>query len=186
MKKVNVLLICLISISTYCHSQATFGISPGIGFSGAHFGIKKEGKPVMPYIALQFVGVSYSWEDKQSPGFSENIKFNLFMPNLGARFYLKEEEQLKTFLNLSITKPFVTGKREMDGTTDDTFKDDLKKINLFGTEASFGAEYFVGEHFALGGEFGLRIFHYKYDGENYLEKYNISPTFSRISFNYYF
>ena len=189
MKKTLLIVVLLIGGSAATFGQVSCGVSPGIGFSGAHFGIRPEGKRLAPYIALQFVGFKYSFEDKQpiSGGSSEELtKLTLFLPNVGMKYYLHDEEQLKTFLNFSIAKPFVTGKREVDGTSDPDFEDDLKRTKVFATELSFGAEYFLHEHFSLGGEFGLRTFHYKYDGESYLDKVNVSPTFSRISLNYYF
>lgn len=68
----------------------------------------------------------------------------------------------------------------------------------------FGVEYFFDENFSLGGEFGLRYFNFRYNDSNEREIYNpntgnymdteikndysfnMSPTFSKISLNYYF
>jgi hypothetical protein len=87
---------------------------------------------------------------------------------------------------------------------DQNFKETVKNISLWGAEVSFGVEYFLDENFSLGGEFGLRYFNLKYEETNDRQifnpnsgdtqtvqvedsfKFNMSPTYSKISLNYYF
>lgn len=201
-------------ISTTGFGQKTFGVSPGTGFSGAYFGIKKEGK-LMPYIGFQYASVGYSYEESGRRfdydelevvryTDEEKIRVGLLVPNVGVRYYLKENEQLKTFLNLNVAKPFVIGKQEEDGREVESFKEDTKKLKMFGAELGFGTEYYLSEQFALGGEFGLRYFALKFEDKrtdeiydpiedevyesetNYAYKASLSPTYSRIYLSFFF
>ena len=85
-----------------------------------------------------------------------------------------------------------------------TYGEDFESYSLWGGEFGFGIEYFFDENFSLGGEFGLRYLHLNYvqtrersvynpmtsDWEpteiKYDYNYNMNPTFSKISLNYYF
>ena len=194
-------------------SQKTFGVSPGIGFSGAYFGTLK-GK-FMPYCGLQYAGVSYTYEESGvnfdydlnrvvSYDDTEKLSVSLIVPNLGLRYYLKENEQLKTFLNLNIAKPFLIGSREENGEEVEDFKEDTKKLKMFGGELGFGTEYYLSPQFALGGEFGIRFFRARFNDTYEDEYYNpitdeyvqtettytykasVSPTYTRIFLSYYF
>jgi len=189
MKTKNLLVIVLLFISVTTYGQMSFGVSPGIiGFSGARVGFNSDGKFV-PYVSLQYAGGKYTYDDKDPDyGSKTETSLGIYVPNVGFRLYQERGENFKTFFNFGLSKPFITGKRFVDGEEDQTFKEDRKKTKLFGMEASFGAEYFLSEHFSLSGEYGLRYFHFKYDNKdyNYTEKLNLSPTFSRITFNYYF
>ncbi|MDH5609699.1 MAG: hypothetical protein OEY56_09465 [Cyclobacteriaceae bacterium] len=204
----------LLLLSMYSgFGQAAFGLSPGLGFSSAYFGTKKT--KVMIYAGLQHVGTKYNYQES-GKRFDFNLnriinydntttfKGSLFVPNVGFRLYLKENEQLKTYFNLNLAKPFVSGKMEENGTENVEFGEDVKKFRMFGGEFGFGTEYYFTSQFALGGEFGLRYLRLKYDdtrddlifdpntGNDVASvttisfKSKASPTYSRIVFNYYF
>lgn len=169
----------------------------------------------MPYIGFQYASVGYSYEESGRRfdydelevvryTDEEKIRVGLLVPNVGVRYYLKENEQLKTFLNLNVAKPFVIGKQEEDGREVESFKEDTKKLKMFGAELGFGTEYYLSEQFALGGEFGLRYFALKFEDKrtdeiydpiedevyesetNYAYKASLSPTYSRIYLSFFF
>tara|TARA_R110002050_G_scaffold76485_2_gene163284 strand:+ start:4612 stop:5256 length:645 start_codon:yes stop_codon:yes gene_type:complete len=214
MKKKFFSIAALVLISsTLSFGQFTFGISPGIGLNSSYVGYKM-GKFV-PYFGFQYLNVNLSYEysgqeydfgSGQIIPFSETSEFSgsLFIPNLGLKYFLKEHNQIKSFLSLNFSKPFVSGKLEFDGAEDPEIQETIDNISLWGGELSFGVEYFFDENFSLGGEFGLRLIHVNYEETGNRQifdpntgasqivevedryKFNMSPTFTRVSLNYYF
>ena len=86
-------------------------------------------------------------------------------------------------------KPLVSGKMVNSGETDNSFNDELKKSHIWGMEAGFASEYFISEHFSIGGEFGLRFAFYKYKNDelpSVLEKVNLNMSYVNGSLNFYF
>ena len=166
-------------------AQFTFNVSTGvIGFNAASFGHKFNDKAVA-FVGLQYINATYKFEE---PGFTDELKGNLIVPNLGVRYYIKRKEKLAAFLQLNLTKPLIIGKSVTDGVEDQNFKDNLKSISMWGYELSYGVEYAFDPSFSIGGEFGLR--HGKFSQEDSqfssTTKIAISPTFSRINLNFYF
>lgn len=208
-----VALVLLFGMSN-TFAQFSFSVSPGIGFSNAKFGYKINDK-IVPYVGFQYLKAKYTWEEageridwqrNRIVEYEETTEFkgSLFMPNIGVKMFLSQNEKIKSFANLNFSKPFLNGEVEYDGDIDDDFEENVNNLKLWGAEASFGAEYYFDEHFSLGGEFGLRYFHLKYKEETERQTYNpytgdpeeldvetdvnfaLNPTFSRISLNFYF
>ncbi len=213
MKKVIVLLSLCVLFSFKSYSQFAFGVAPGLSTNSAYFGLKA-GK-VVPYIGFQYANIKvnmvesgeefdYDVMDMVSYSYDSKLSGNLYLPNLGIKFYAVEKNKLKAYFNVSLAKPFIRGKLENDGETSDEFNDELKKIKLFAGEFGFGTEYFFDNNFSIGGEFGIRYLFGKYTNSYEDEEYNpntsnyetveienttkvgLSPTYSKISLNFYF
>ncbi len=203
----------MISIS-FAYGQFSFGVSPGIGLNSAYFGYKVDNKFV-PYIGFQYVnaklqydesGLRYDYDLNQIMSYSETNEFSgsLVIPNIGMKYFVKQQNKIQAYLSLNLLKPLLSGKLKYDGVEDEDFTEEIKKYSMWGGNVGFGVEYFFDENFSLGGEFGLRYIHlnfeesrdrliYDPDIDDYLTvtienniKFNTSPTFSKISLNYYF
>ncbi len=213
MKRTLFIAAIIFLFSNTGFSQPVFGVSPGLSLNSAYFGYKVN--RFVPFIGFQYFGTSINYEYKHKlydgslgsivdHNHSDDVKIKLIIPNIGLKYYVKESGNLKAFVTLNLSKPILTGKYEVDGIEDEESKKYIEGISLFGGELSFGAEYFFDEQFSIGGEFGLRYLHAKYtfsedesifnpntgDTEvskaSYEAKLNASPTFSRISLNFYF
>jgi len=212
-KLLLVLFVALILINK-SYGQFSFGVSPGIGLNSAYFGYKINNK-IVPYIGFQYLnakfkyeesGEKYDWDLNQVVSYSEKNEFSgsLYIPNIGVKYFMKQQTKIKAYLSLNISKPLLSGNLKYDGEEDEDFKESIKNISMWGGEFGFGVEYFFDENFSIGGEFGLRYLHLKYNDTyetdlynpntgNYQDteiendyRFNMSPTFSRISLNYYF
>lgn len=201
-------------LTTKAYNQCSFGVSPGIGLNSAYFGYKINNK-IVPYIGFQYLnakfkyeesGERFDWDLYQEVSYTEKTEFSgsLYIPNIGVKYFIKQQNKLQAFLSLNLSKPFVSGKLQYDGDEDEDFNDAIKNVSLWGGEFGFGVEYFFDENFSIGGEFGLRYLHLKYndsyetsfynpntgnDQDTEIEdtyKFNMSPTFSRVSLNFYF
>ncbi len=210
----TLLLIAGLLLSFDTSAQISFGVSPGLSFNGAYVGYKVKAK-IMPFIGFQALSANYRLRYERYQ-FNDNtnsvqpvtdeseVKATLLMPNLGARYYLIDKENLKGYLSLNIAKPIIRGKAVFDGEEDEEFSESLKSMNIWVGEFGFGAEYLFDEHFSIGGEFGVRYLRFKaadtytqsvYNPTtgNYEDKeaknayvFAASPTYSRISLNFYF
>ena len=212
-KLLLVLFTALVLINK-SYGQFSFGVSPGIGLNSAYFGYKINNK-IVPYIGFQYLnakfkyeesGEKYDWDLNQVVSYSEKNVFSgsLYIPNIGVKYFIKQQNKIKAYLSLNISKPLLSGNLKYDGEEDEDFKESIKNISMWGGEFGFGVEYFFDENFSIGGEFGLRYLHLKYNDTyesdlynpntgNYQDteiendyRFNMSPTFSRISLNYYF
>ena len=212
--KLLVVLFAIFVLTIKSYGQFSFGVSPGIGLNSAYFGYKINSK-IVPYIGFQYLnakfkyeesGEEYDWDLNQVISYSEMNEFSgsLYIPNIGVKYFIKQHNKIQAYLSLSLSKPLLSGKLKYDGEEDSDFKDDIKKISMWGGEFGFGVEYFFDENFSIGGEFGLRYLHLKYKDSNEREiydpntgnyrdteikndyRFNMSPTFSKISLNYYF
>ena len=208
------LLIAVLAISLNSYGQFTFGVSPGMKLNTAYFGYNVNNKFV-PYIGIQnFSGsVTYSesgkdfnWDNGQVEDFNYSFeaKGRILVPQIGLKYFVVESGKLKAFANVCLSKPIVSAKVVDDGEEYEDVSETAKSLNIFGGELGFGTEYFFDEHFSVGGEFGLRFVQVQsseaYDSEYYnpdtdeyepyaLEtttKVNMSPTFSKVSLNFYF
>ena len=215
--KTKILLLVLFTalvLINKSYGQFSFGVSPGIGLNSAYFGYKINNK-IVPYIGFQYLnakfkyeesGEKYDWDLNQVVSYSEKNVFSgsLYIPNIGVKYFIKQQNKIKAYLSLNISKPLLSGNLKYDGEEDEDFKESIKNISMWGGEFGFGVEYFFDENFSIGGEFGLRYLHLKYNDTyesdlynpntgNYQDteiendyRFNMSPTFSRISLNYYF
>jgi len=213
-KGIFLTVIFAIAICSFAHSQLAFGVSPGLGLNSAYFGYNVNNKFV-PYIGVQFVrgnfrieenGQRYDQDLNQIVSYSESgeISGSLFAPNLGAKYFIKQQNKLQAYLSLNLSKPIINAKLENDDVEDEDFAEDLSSVSLWGGELGFGVEFFIDESFSLGGEFGLRHVNFKltdtFDREVFnpntgdfqtveienVVKSSASPTYSKISLNYYF
>jgi hypothetical protein len=209
MKKVIFLLSVCLLFGMKGYSQFSFGVAPGLSTNSAYFGFKA-GK-VVPYVGFQYANIKFvmtdngsEWTGSAIQQFEDEIKVsgNLYVPNIGIKFFAIEKNKLKAYLNLSIAKPMIRAKVENNGTEITAINDVLKDIKLFGGEFGFGVEYFFDDNFSLGGEFGIRYIGGKYtnkftemvwngsaDEERNFEstvKIGMAPTYSKISLNFYF
>lgn len=193
--------------------QFTFGVSPGLNMNRAYFGYKMN--RIVPFAGCQFYNSTFnfkfSYEDfdydlNQIVTYEDEgeARLSLIMPNLGVKYFIKETGNLKAHLTLNVSKPILSGKVVYNGEEDDEIKDAIKNLKLFGGEFGFGAEYFFDENFSLGGEFGIRYMMVRYKDSYETSVYNpntgmsepsentyefksaVSPTFSKISLNFYF
>jgi len=183
--KKNYIILLLAMCPLLSFAQYTFNVSTGfVGFNAASFGKKFNDKGVL-FAGMQYVNAKMSSENAN---FSDIQKVSLLVPNIGYKHYVKHKEKLGAYLQLNFTKPFLTGKSETDGVEDQTFKESIQNIKMWGYELSYGVEYAFDPSFSIGGEFGIR--HGKYsnkdDVSGFEEKISINPTFSRIVLNYYF
>jgi len=180
-----ILAILALTISGY--SQHAFGVSPGLNLNGAYFGFKLNDK-LLPYFSFQYLGAKYKLE--RSGVEDTQLSAALIIPSLGLKYFLNKQNQIQPYLNISLSKPFISGKLEFDGEEDEEFKDVVKNINLFGSEIGFGVEYFFDENFSIGGEYGVRILNLKYKASDEFDDINvkasISPTYSKLTLNFYF
>lgn len=217
--KLLLLLLAALFMTNESFSQFSFGVSPGISLNSAYFGYKINNK-IVPYVGLQYLNVKYKYEESgekydydldQVVSYTDIVDFSgsLYIPNIGVKYFIKQQNKLQAYFSLNFSKPLFSGKLELgdedyDNDAEDDFEDAIKNVGIWGGEFGFGIEYFFDENFSIGGEFGLRHLHFKYndtyersffnpdtgnnqdtDIENDI-KINMSPTFSKISLNYYF
>ena len=207
MKKI-LLLFAVSFFTLQGFGQFTFSVSPGIGLNSSYFGYKINSK-VVPYFGLQHFNAKfnseysrdkYDYDSNRVEHYVDKYEFsgNLFIPNLGVKYFAVQQNKLQAYFSVNVSKPFVTEKNEEE------FIDQMKNFKMFGGEFGFGVEYFLDENFSIGGEFGLRYLSFKYSdtregtfwnpdtGQDQATDYetdiNISsrPTFSKISLNFYF
>ncbi len=209
MKKVFLLLAICAIFSMKGFSQFAFGVAPGLSTNSAYFGYKA-GK-VVPYVGFQYANIAFKleqkgmeWDGLNVVPFSDEMKIsgNLYVPNLGIKFFAIERNKLKAYFNLSVAKPMIRAKVVENGTEVEDINNVLKDISLIGGEFGFGVEYFFDDNFSLGGEFGLRYMHAKYTNNYTQDVYNgidmqpedfsdtfkigLAPTFTKFSLNFYF
>lgn len=160
-------------------------------------------------IEISEFGQEYDYDLDKMVSYLNKAEVNasIFMPNIGIKYFVAKQNKINAFLNLNLSKPILSAEIKDNGTDDSDLKDineGIDNLSIFGGELGFGVEYFFDENFSIGGEFGIRYFHLEYDdvrtrevynpanGQNQLVdfkdnfQFNISPTFSRISLNYYF
>lgn len=217
MKNKVLMIVVLAFIASPVFGQFYFSASPGMNLNGASFGIKT-GKFV-PYVGLQMLNAKFAIENNQfdytTPGILEehkiktDVKANIFIPTLGAKYFIIENNKLKGFLALSLSKPIISAKVELTDNGDpidpemtDQIEQTVDDIKMFGGEFGFGVEYFFDDNFSVGGEFGLRYMNVKFTQSNEGEEYNgidyetvvyntdvnlnLIPTFTKVSLNFYF
>ena len=175
-------------------SNVVFTVKPGFNLNGANVGVKK-GR-IEPYIGLQFVNYSSKFKsdynDPYYDDYESETKLHIYMPYIGSKFFLLDNESLKTSINLTLFKPFVFGKQINDGEVDEDFKESLKNIKIYGGEIGFGSEYFLSQNFSIGGEFGIRLAYVKDEykspgsGDSYTDILKLNMSYISASLNYYF
>lgn len=207
------LMIAFLGLIHSGFGQLTFSVAPGLSMNSANIGYKFN--RIVPFIGCQYFGASanyqytyqeFNYDTGQIETLSESsdAKLNLFLPNIGVKYFFKETEKLKAFATLNIAKPLLSGSVSYDNAIDTDVNSLFSGLRIWGGELSFGTEYFFDEHFSIGGEFGLRYVRIKSKTETDRTIYNPitdefvetkaqynakligKPTFTRVSLNYYF
>jgi hypothetical protein len=176
------------------YSNAVFTVKPGFNLNGANIGFKK-GR-IEPYFGLQFVSYNskykYDSNNQFDDDYESQTKLHVYMPYIGSKFYMLDNESLKTSINVTLFKPFIFGKQIVDGSEDSDFKENLKNIKIYGAELGFGSEYFLSKNFSIGGEFGFRLAYLKDDytspdsDYSYTDILKLNMSYISASLNYYF
>lgn len=176
------------ALSIFLKAQVSFGVSPGLNLNTAYLGYKS--KKIMPLVGFQYFGATLTTtEDSET----DKTSIKIFVLNAGLKYFFKDGEKLKSYVLLSVCKPFVSNTNEYNGQGSDSYA----KSNLIGAEGGFGAEYMFDPHFSIGGEFGLRYMNIKskqtYSDNvpnqpdiTYSSTLSIAPTYTKICLNYYF
>lgn len=212
--KLLFLLVAVAALTTESYGQISFGVSPGSGYNSAYFGYKIADR-IVPFVGFQCIaakfnieqsGQEWDYELNKVVPYSGKIEFSgsLLVPNIGVKCFMTETNKIKTYLSLSLSKPILSAKLEIDGEQSEEFQEGIKNISMWGGEFGVGVEYFFDENFSVGGEFGLRYLNVKYhntmeddyynpitneyvDSESTFDlRYTMNPTYSKISLNYYF
>ncbi len=203
MKKIIILiLLSLVFLISTGYGQFSFGVSPGLNLNGAYFGYQVNNR-IVPFVGFQNLNVNVSNSyDRYDMNYetgqlehntnSEEFKMNILLPYIGVKYFFLSQNKIKAYASTIVTMPIATGKYEGNNTTNED--NIFENMSAFGAEFGFGAEYFFDESFSLGGEFGVRYFHFnqsytrQYNGKDSTDEYtyNISPTYNKISLNYYF
>lgn len=212
--KLFVVLCATMVLSNESYGQFAFGVSPGLGLNSAYFGYKIKDR-VVPFIGFQYLKTNVTYEESgekydndlnQLVSYSETNEFSggIYIPNIGVKYFIKQHNKIQAYLSLSVSKPILRGKMKYNGEEEADYGEDVESFNLWGGEFGFGIEYFFDENFSLGGEFGLRYLHVDFvetSDRNYYNpdtgelepteyiydyRYNLNPTFTKISLNYYF
>lgn len=210
-----VFIVLFSLISNKNKAQFTFNVSPGLQFNSANFGYKVDkfvpylGLQVLSANAnLNEKGQRYDSNIGTIVPYENVYKFSgtVYMPTIGLKYFFLEINKLKLFGNASFTKIFLSGKinDSSDPEVNNDLKEEIKSIRIYGGQLSFGTEYFFDNNFSIGGEFGLRLLHLKYKKEiddevynpdtgiytpsktTYDYRYNISPTYIKLSLCFYF
>jgi len=206
-------LSILTLVSGRACAQFCFGVSPGPTFNSALFGYKT-GR-VETYVGFQHAGLNmqstvssrrYNFSTSQMEDYSNeaNISGALVTPSIGMKFFFINQNKLKAYGNAMVSKPIVVGRYTYNGEADTLFNDVVASINLWSGEMGFGTEYFFDSQFSIGGEFGFRpviarstvseegkVYNYNtglYENvtTTYTNNVNFSPTYAKITLNFYF
>ena len=191
MKKMLIICFIILVIASIGQSQTTFTVKPGLQINSFNVGVIS-GK-LNPYIGLQFINY-YTNRTVDDNGDKREYETSLhvYLPVVGTKIRLLDNESLKTALNISVFKPIITGKKITDGEEDEDFKEDIKRVKMWGGELGFGSEYFFSSNFSIGGEFGVRLGFlkdsYKNDNGDYSweEAVRANMSYVSCSLNYYF
>jgi hypothetical protein len=211
LKAAVIAILCL--FATNAKAQFNFTVSPGLSLNGATFGYKI-GK-IVPELGINYLLTrgTYVYKGKKydndqgevvDDNYSYNVTLGYILPRIGLRVYLAEKEDLKMFVSAGFVKPIIFGNSKEDGMDDFQVSDEIDKVSLWGTDLSFGMEYFLSDRFSFSGQFGLRYFGFRYNNKYDSSVYNpntgnnesyeareqfklsLNPTFSRIGLNFYF
>lgn len=186
--KQTLLLLSFLFSGLFFHAtgQTVFGVSPGLGLNSAYGGILI-GENLIPYFSFQYIGAQYTYEE---PDYKDEFTGNLFVPTLGIKWYIGGSGKIRSYMNLAVSKPFISGAIKYDGEVDEEFDDIVNEISLIGMELGFGVEYFLDDHFSVNGEYGLRYLRGKFEVsdefDDFKVKASLTPTFSKVGVNFYF
>ncbi len=185
MKKLISIITLTFILTGISYSQFSFSVKPGLNLNSANIGYRSE-KGVF-YGGLQFINVIYKYKNGYD---DDKLKLHVYMPYIGYKSFIMEKENIKSSISATLFKPMIFGKEITDGTEEDSYREELKDIGIWGGEFAFGTEYFLSENFSLGGEFGLRLAIYVDDHDSgtytYKESLYLNMTYVSGSLNFYF
>lgn len=211
----TLLVASVLMFSAKLNAQFYFGVQPGNLINGANFGYQF--KKWVPYAGLQWIKTSATmtetgkrWDNDlmETVDYSDKLKYNLslLIPTIGTKYFLVENNNLKAYLNVNLSKALISGKVEdsNDPTANDDFQNAIKKTSASGMQIGFGTEYFFEKQFSIGGEFGCRLMNMKSEDSHdetffdsntnssvtttitNVSKAGLSPTYGRLTLNFYF
>jgi len=195
MKRIFLSVLLIIPVFAFPKSGIWFSFKTGFPIAGSSIGLKLG--PLAPYGGIDIVRISGSFEDSgdswardydwyndtYGPWYKESEysstfegSATLFMPNVGLRFYLKQQT-LKLYVkgDLTLIIPSVNGRDKgneidynSDGSIDwidswdnslsDSDKKDINDaLSYMILAPGIGVEYPFSGHFSVGGEFGFRL-----------------------------
>lgn len=209
-------LIIIASFALFCafdlNAQLTFNVSPGVISGGTSLGYKMN--DLVPYFGLQYFGASYTYErsgvDYNSSGIKtpysnkDEMSANVYLPQIGAKYFIKNMKGIKLYLNGSINYALLSASTISNGIENQSVKEAASGMSIWGLEFGVGTEYFFSNNFSIGGEFDLRllfagstnsdnttIYNPKTGNSesstvNYKYNVNMGITNSKLILNYYF
>lgn len=178
--------IFFLLVSTLSAAQTTFTLKPGLNFNGANIG--KVYEKAAPFVGFQFVNLTEKYENDNHTSGGNKDRTYVFMPYVGSKFFVYENENIKGAIHTTLFKPIFFYHEINDGEVDEN---NNESIRFWGAELGFGMEYFFDPHFSIGGEFGYRFGYLgdRYDdpNNNYwrFERYFINMTYVSASMNFY-
>ena len=208
------LALLMVGATLTSKAQVAFSVSPGLGLNSAYVGYNVSPK-FMPFVSFQYMGFSSNYTSSYTDwDFDNNVAKNftyadkvtgsIMLPGVGVKYFLANQNKIKTYATLSVTKPIISAKYEEDGVVNEEVEDLVKSVKSLGTEVGFGAEYFFDNNFSIGGEFGFRMLsgslEERYDDEYYdpnqgeyiasesvyTSKGSLNPTYTKFTLNFYF
>lgn len=211
LKAVTLTFLSALPIASF--SQFTFSVSPGVRVNGADFGYRIGN--FVPQLGVDYMSLSgkYELEDAQFNSTTEEFEMvtdtyeysiNGVLPRIGLKYFFLEKDNLKMYGSAGYMMPFFWGRSKDNGANDQVIEDAIKGLTAWGTDLSFGMEYFFSDQFSMSGQFGLRYI--SFVSENFYDQTttnpitgdpysyqvrtkfanNFSPTFSKVGLNFYF
>ncbi len=200
-------------MSASAFSQFSFGVGTGLNINNAYFGYKF-GK-IVPFVGIQVfsasgkfieTGTEWDYDEGLAVEFTDELKVSgsIIMPEFGVKYFAIERNKLKGYVIAGIAKPLLNAKVTFNGEEEEEIQESLDKVSLFGGFAGVGTEYFIDDNFSIGGEFGIQLMTGKYYDEysdeyydpststyveaDFTNDFNLkaSPTYAKISLNFYF
>lgn len=190
------LLGCLVLMtnSANAESKAVFGVKPGILVQSSYFGI--DAKRWHPFAGIDLVAIAISEDNFDASA-------SVWIPHFGTKLYLQDPWQagkvapyLQGDYFFSIASVKVDA---LESAEEEAVKEGLE---FWGLGLAFGMEYYFSDHFAVGGEYGIRFLQdkvsehsqtYDYgDGYTYEDKVNdefsiaFRMNYAAISANFHF
>jgi len=110
---------------------------------------------LQPYFGLDYYSVGGDFGEGDA---KMEASAALFIPQVGLRLFLSQNNPTKPYIFGSFFKSFPSVSAEAGGEkAPDEVLDPIKEaLGFWGLAFGFGAEYAVNEWFAVGGEFGLK------------------------------
>lgn len=211
MKRLVFVAVMVVLCNCALKAQVNFTVSPGIISGGTSVGYKFG--DFVPYFGFQYLGGSTSYEktgfryeNKQITAYSDKYEMsaNLYMPQLGAKYFIKDLKDIKLYLNASVSYIILSVSSKDNGVDDQDVQNAIGDNSIIGTEFGIGTEYFFSKNFSIGGEFDLRLLFASTSSSdattifnpnnnqnepstvNYKNSLNMGLTNSKITLSYYF